>query len=220
MLKYLLLISFAVLALFAPGAARATVLTFDPVNMNFEHVDQAYGDRVTQTPQDGFEYGTGGGFTPNIVVDYGLLPDAIPALWTAGYGDLTNVLFEDQDGNGYLEITLTADAQWAVQLAGFDMAAYSARPAINSISVRDGSGGVLFNVDDVTVTATGHDTYVFSPPLEARTIVIAIDTHNLGTFSDDVAIDNIAFSQVSAPLPVETRTWGGVKALYRAGDPR
>jgi hypothetical protein len=205
----------ALLILLVSSASHATVLTFDPVNMNFEHVSQDYGDRVTMTPQNGFEYGTDAGFTPNVEVDYGLLPTAIPALWTTGYGDLTNVLYEDQDGYGYLEITLTADPLWNVQLHGFDMAAYSNVNPINSVTVRDGVGTVLFNQNNVSITASGHDSFTFDPPLQAATIVIAIDTHNLGTVSDNISIDNITFGQLSVPLPVEASTWGSVKALFR-----
>ncbi|MDH4038701.1 MAG: hypothetical protein OEX18_14000 [Candidatus Krumholzibacteria bacterium] len=195
--------------------ARATVLTFDPVALNFEAVSQDYGDRVTTTPENGFEYGTAGGFTPNIVVDYGVLPEALPALWTAGYGDLVNVLFENQDGYGHLEITLTADALWNVVLDGFDMAAYSSVGTINSVSVRDGAGTELFSQTDVQITNTGHDTFSFAPALQGQVLIIAIDTQNLGSRSDDIAIDNITFGQIASPNPVESKTWGGVKALFR-----
>jgi hypothetical protein len=195
---------------------RALVLTFDPVAMNFERVNQDYGDRVTMTPQNGLSYGTDNGFTPNIVVDYGILPDAIPSYWIVGYGDLTNVLYEDQDGFGYLEVTFTADDNWDVLLHGFDMAAYASVNPINGVSVRDGYGNVLFSASDVPVAATGHDTYTFDPPLQGHVLIVAFDAHNLGTLSDDIAIDNIAFSQTSDTLPVHTSTWGAVKALYRS----
>jgi hypothetical protein len=204
-----------VLAAFAPTAAHALVLTFDPVNLNFERIDQSYGDRVTMTPQDGFFYGTDGGFTPHIEVDYGVLPEALPSLWMTGYGDLINILYEDQDGYGQLEVTLTADPLWNVLLHGFDMAAYSAVGPINSVSVRDGLGNVLFMESDVQIVATGHDAFVFDPPLQGQTLVIAVDSGNLGTTSDNIGIDNIEFSQLSVPLPVQATTWGGVKALYR-----
>jgi len=199
----------------APGApARATVLTFDPVAMNFERVNQDYGDRVTMSPQDGLSYGTGGGFTPNVLVDYGILPEAIPSYWTVGYGDLTNVLFEDQDGYGYLEVTLTADSGWDVFLYGFDMAAYANVSPVNSVSVRDGVGNVLFSEGNVAIPASGHLSFAFAPVLQAHVLIVAIDAHNLGSLSDDIAIDNIAFGQTNA-LPVKMSTWGRVKALYR-----
>jgi hypothetical protein len=210
--------AFATLALAAlvPPPARALVLTFDPVTSNFERIDPGYGDRVTATPQNGFSYGTDGGFTPNVVVEYGVLPEALPSLWKTGYGDLTNILFEDQDGYGHLEVTLTADVHWNVVLWGFDMAAYSAVAPINGVTVRDGQGNVLFSAPGAQIPSSGHGVFAFDPPLEAPVLIIAVDSHNLGTFSDNIGIDNISFGQISAPMPVRSTTWGKVKALYRA----
>jgi hypothetical protein len=209
------LAALVVSSLMHASPARGLVLTFDPVSMNFEHVNQDYGDRVTMTPQNGLSYGTDGGFTPNIVVDYGILPTAIPSYWQVGYGDLVNVLYEDQDGYGYLEVTFTADSNWDVQVSGFDMAAYALVNPINSVTVRDGYDTVLFSQTDVLIPATGHLAFTFDPPLQGHILIVAFDAHNLGTLSDDICIDNIEFSQTSDLLAVETSTWGRVKALYR-----
>jgi hypothetical protein len=200
-------------ALAAPAAALE--LTFDPVEENFQPVDQAYGDRVTQTPQDGFSYGIAGGFTPNVEVSYGPIPPAMPHLWTTGYGDLVNVLYEDQDGFGQLEVTFSADPGWRVELHGFDMAAYSTVAPIRRLEVRNGAGDVLFAQDDVAVPHAGHVTFTFDPPLAARWIVLSFDSGNLGSQSDNVCLDNIAFSQAEAALPVEAVSWGRVKSRYR-----
>ncbi len=83
------------------------------------------------------------------------------------------------------------------------------------MSVRDGQGTVLFSQSDVPTTAIGHDTPTFSPPLQAQVLIIAIDTCSLGATGDNVAIDNIAFCQFSAPNPVESKIWCGVKTFYR-----
>jgi len=113
--------------LFALGAlsdeSNASVLTFDidPIS-NFLNIDQDYGDNITATTIGGFSYGADEGFTPNVNVSYG---DSDPALWTTGYGDLTNVLFEDADNSGILEITFTADPGYAVSLHGFELASFS-----------------------------------------------------------------------------------------------
>ena len=102
-----------------PQAALASILTFDqdPPITNFERVDQAYGDRVTSTTMPGnFLYGEAGeGFTPNVVVDYGPT-GSLPSLWTTGYADLVNALFEDQDGFGVLEVSFTADPGFNVNI--------------------------------------------------------------------------------------------------------
>jgi len=205
----------APMLLFLAAPAQALVLTFDPVNRNFEHVSQSYGDRVSATPQDGFSYGTEDGFTPNVEVDYGLLHEAVPALWTAGYGDLVNVLFEDHDGIGLLEVTFTADPGWNVALHSFDMAAYSVVGPINSVSVRDGQGAILFAQNSVSVPVSGHATFSFDAALTGQVLILAFDSSNLGSQSDDVCFDNIRFSQFEAPVPVEPVTWGRIKALYR-----
>ena len=48
-----------------------TVLTFDPVAANADALSINYGHRVTGASQDGFNYGTAGGPTPNVFVSYG-----------------------------------------------------------------------------------------------------------------------------------------------------
>jgi hypothetical protein len=195
--------------------AGALELTFDPVDHDFQRIDQGYGDRVTTTPQDGMEYGTAEGFTPNVETSYGPIPPALPSLWRVGYGDLVDVLFEDQDSWGVLEVTFTADPQWNVALHGFDMAAYRSVGPIRSLQVRDGAGTVLFTESDVSIPAVSHRRFEFDPPLEAHVLVLAFDSGNLGQHSDDIGMDNIAFSQVSVPLGVEPSSWGRTKALYR-----
>lgn len=195
--------------------ALALELTFDPVERNFERINQAYGDRVTQIPQGGFSYGEEGGFTPNVEVGYGPIPRASPSLWTIGYGDLVNVLYEDADGFGHLEITFTADPRWSAALHGFDLAAYSVIDPINGWSVRNGAGTVLVSESDVAVPYPGHLSYSFDPPLEAATLVLELDSANLESQSDNVCVDNIVFSQVEAPLAIDPASWAGLKSLYR-----
>lgn len=197
----------------AANSAHALELIFDPVDFNFELVDQAYGDRVTMTPQLGFEYGIAHGFTPNVEVAYGP-QGAQPKLYTTGYGDLVNVLFDDLDGFGHLEVTLAADETWEVVLHGFDMAAYSAVGPINAVRVRDGAGTALHVETDVLISASTHTTFAFDPPLRARVVIIEIDSSNLGTRSDDIGIDDIVFGQEMAPVPVERTSWSGVKSRY------
>lgn len=214
-IRLAVLATFVASAILAASAvpARALVLIFDPVPIIFDPVDQAYGDRVTMTPQGGDEYGTAHGFTPNVEVAYG--PDgAQPKLYTTGYGELVNVLFEDLDGFGHLEITLSADPTWEVVLHGFDLAAFSAVAPIEAVRIRDGASNELFAQSGVPISSSTRTTFGFDPPLRAPVVIVELDTSNLGSRSDDVGIDNIAFGQEVAPVPIQWLSWGGVKHRY------
>ncbi|HKS37006.1 MAG TPA: Ig-like domain-containing protein, partial [Verrucomicrobiae bacterium] len=70
-------------------ALRPTVLTFDITGIaDHQNVNQNYGDRVTNNVMGPFRYGGVNPLTPNVTVGYGTI---VPALWTTGYGSLTNV---------------------------------------------------------------------------------------------------------------------------------
>ncbi len=206
----------------AVGAnAEATILTFDISGIsNFQSVNQSYGDNVTATTMGGVGYGVGAeGFTPNVAVTYGTND---PALWTSGYGNLTNVLFEDQDSTGILTVTFTAEAGFDAVLYGFDLAAYTTAfasdPVVQSITVKDGFGASLFTQAGGTVSRTGHSSLDFSAaPLVGSTLVVTVDARNLGGLNDDIAVDNLRFGQQAAvPEPVSMLTLSiGAVALLR-----
>lgn len=188
---------------------EATILTFDqdPPIGNFEAVNQSYGDRVTTTSAPGnYQYGVGPeGFTPNVVASY-LPSEAVPALWSTGYGNLTNILFKDADGFPTLQVVLTADPGFLTQLYEFDMAAFSSAfssdPAINYIRVLDSEGNELFRQNNAVISETTHTTFDFSAALLTDdVIVIEFDSINLGGLSDDIALDNIRFGETVVPEP-------------------
>ncbi|MBX3096287.1 MAG: PEP-CTERM sorting domain-containing protein [Fimbriimonadaceae bacterium] len=195
--------STAILALAV--ASQATILTFDIDGIsNFQNMNQAYGDNVTATTMGGFHYGVGAeGFTPNVSAQYGT---GDPALWTTGYGDMTNVLFEDQDNAGILTITLSAGAGIDVVLYSFDLAAYtsafSSDPTVQSITVTDASNNALFSQTNGTVSKTTRTAFDFtSSPLVASSLKITVDARNLGSLNDDIAADNIVFGEQAVPEP-------------------
>jgi len=203
------------------ASAEATVLTFDITGIgNFQSVNQNYGDNVTATTMGGFSYGVGAeGFTPNVAATYGTND---PSLWTTGYGNLTNVLFEDQDSTGILTVTLTASAGFDAILYSFDLAAFttafSVDPVVQSITVKDGSANTLFSQGNGTVSRTAHSSLDFtSAPLVASTLIITVDARNLGGLNDDIAVDNVRFGQqASVPEPASLAALGlGVLALVR-----
>lgn len=177
-----------------------TELIFDIAGTgNFSSIDQGYGDRVTTEVMGNFTYGGSGGFTPNVEVSYG--PErAQPTLWTTGYGDLSNILFEDLDNFGILEVTLTADPGYQVSLHRWDMAVFSGDfaqdPVIDRVQVLDEQGNALFDQEMVTISKTTRTQFDHTAaPLTASTIVLRFESGNLGSLSDDVALDNIVFSQ-------------------------
>ena len=186
------------------GGATGTELTFliDGLS-NFALMPGVYGDRVVMLDDGVYHYDEHGeGFTPNVEVSYSDSVGQSPAYWQSGYGDLTEVYFEDADGIGLGEIVLTADYGYEVVLYGFEMAAYSSAfssdPTIRSVSVGGCSSVPLFEVIDPVISETTSTAFDFSDqPLQAREIRVMFDSSNLSGLSDDICIDNLRFGQVA-----------------------
>lgn len=192
-----------VTALFA-SVASATILTFDqkvPVS-NSELVEQAYGDNVTAlTDGNDNSYGVGAeGFTPDVTVTYQGFNGSSPSieLWNTGYGDLTNVLYDEFDFVGRLEIRFEASPGFFVQLYDWDMATYSGSDdTIDFVRVLDGNDNVLANFPDQVISSSTRTSFDFaSDPLTAPVIRLQFDAGNLGGSSDNIGVDNIRFGQV------------------------
>jgi hypothetical protein len=189
-------------AALAAAPAIASVLTFNIDGLgNHGTMPQDYGDRIESADQGIYHYGLDGGTTPNITVSYTKAP-AVPAFWSTGYGDLTNILFDDADNVGQIEIVLTADLGYTVSLTSFDLGAYDGvfnqDPVIDAVSVAHGCGADLFRQDDVAISEKARTTFDFSAePLTGRVIVILVECGNLGGLSDDIGIDNVQFSQAA-----------------------
>lgn len=210
--------------LFGPAAgAHATILTFDISGgvSNGIAVPQGYGDNVTMSPQSGHSYGVGAeGFTPNVTVSYGSLGER-PDLWTTGYGDLTNVLYNEIDGDQTLTVTFTAAAGFNVTLFDFDMASFTGNPVVPGITVRDtDTNNLLFSLGATVVPGTGHTS--ITPNATARELALVINLTGLGGTSDNVGLDNLRFGQsvVStipepATLGILSLGLGGLLALRR-----
>lgn len=214
--------------------ASATVLTFDFGGTNSTQILDSYGDRVGdpnvfQPPS--FSYGSAGGITPNVLVDYKpvlrLGANNSPADPTRVFGDLTNVLYRDRNAPGFspgiLEINLFADPGFLVCLHYFDLAAVfnsvtgagEDLPA-KSIVVADGTGTELFRIDyDIdnppstlipgTLPLRSRRIDFDANPLRGQQLRIRIDLTQLitvgGSKVDRVGIDNIKFSQIPVPAP-------------------
>ena len=159
----------------------------------------------------GHSYGVGAeGFTPNVVVEYGTAGED-PALWTTGYGDLTNVHFNDADGDLTFTVRFTADPGFLVTLFDFDIASFlSAGQTIAGLEVRNGATDAsLFSLGSTFITGATHAQ--IAPNVSANVLILEIDLTGLGSVSDDIGIDNVRFGQSQAE--VETSEAGTLALL-------
>lgn len=188
------------------SASAQSTLDFAPCE-DYQVNNQSYGDRLPATP--------------NVVVDYGPA-DAVPTRWTNAYGDLQCVLYDANNNTGSLEITLTADAGFNVNLRSFDMGGYpNFDYTISSVQVIDAiSNAVLFSQNNVLIqgdsTGPQHTTFSFSPALSGRSLRIRFDASNYLGASDNIGIDNIVFSQ-SVPTAASVSVGGRVTTAKGRG---
>ncbi len=192
-----------------------SMLTFESGQSSYVDLDTSYGQRITSATMGSFSYVGAGSFTPGIVVDY--LPAASMVHAIGDYGLLQHVIYKKEFFATPFEIQLTADAGQEVQLLGFDLAGYTPSDyTVNSVKVLDGLSGELFS--ELNFHVAGERTRIdFSAaPLQSGQITIQIDATNLGSSSDNVAIDNISFEQVAAPQKVDQ---GSVRCSPRNSTP-
>ena len=192
---------FIVTVFYSTNASADVVLTFDQDGIsNFAPIDKDYGDRVVSSPDsNGHAYDLVPAselFTPNVEVEYSAGGSGL-ALWTTGYGDLTNVLFADNFATE-LKIELTADSGFEVGLSGFDLAAFGSDLAVGDIEVLDGSDNVLWSAGPTTTLSSTTRNSFDTSGIFADSLSIVIDLDGLGGNADSAGIDNIQFSQRSA----------------------
>ncbi len=226
-------------ALAAMGCAalpgQATVLEFDQIRVGGNVVptisgngpEPDYGDKVTGSPMNvsggQFTYGHAGeGFTPNIVADFfaGSATDLLRprvTLWHDSYGDLVNVLIGNNSSLS-LNVRLTADPGFTVQLHHFDLAGWvNTDYAIAAVRVFDGAGELLSQSGvDIEGDFSGprHTSFDFAAPLSAAVLQIQVDYGNLpGGQQDNIGIDNIRFGQNPPPAV----PWPATSVLLLAG---
>lgn len=186
-------------------AAHATILTFDIDNNQPNAVlamNQAYGDNVAVLVQGNATYGVGAeGFTPDIVTAYaGGAAGANLTRWTTSYGDLVNILENEDDGDTLLQVKFTAQNGKQIRLYGFDLAGWPTTDyTIPNVSVQ-GAANNLFSQNNVLVQGDGvgpqHTTFNFVGGLfGGSSLTINISLAGLGGNSDNIGIDNIRFGQ-------------------------
>lgn len=167
----------------AAAAVQATQLTFDTYNST------TYGDRVTDF---GLGYGSAGGATPNITLDFVPANGAPFSVYTSGYGPLRHALgHTNYDVPG--QVRFTPDPGWDVVLQGVDIAAWSSASYANSrIRIVDGSGTTRY---DSGLFTFGPNTVLQLPAAPIRSSgPLTLFVNDFG----DLGIDNVVFSQVSS----------------------
>lgn len=198
----------AALICLGPASAGATVLTFDFGGMTQDQIPDDYGDRVITTNDlvNGFMYGMGNGFTPNVVVDYAA-DTGFFDLWETGYGDLENALGHtlfEQTG----EIVLTPDPGFRVTLNSFDVAGWLTQTEWpdSQVLILDAVGNILFDSGLITISSTGHVSFPGSPVSSAT--ALRIQLVNFG----DLGLDNVNFDQSLVPIPAAVWLFGSALA--------
>lgn len=195
----------------------ATILIFEAGLNDGQTIPGTYGDRVNSVSDGVFNYGVGSElFTPNIVASYG--PDSNDVdFWSTGYGDLSGVIYREDERFGILALTLTADPGFGVSLLGFDLASYGGdNNAINSVTVFDENNSILFFEKDVFVLgADSHTDIDFIDPIAGNSLTVQIDSANLGQFSDRIGLDNVLFGQFE--LEANNIDEPGVPILFAVG---
>ena len=195
-------LAFALLTSLVSLANAQVTLTFDQSGGVIDSIliDQTYGDRVVSSPDsNGHLYGvSGSSTTPNVEASYSALD---PNLWTTGYGDLTNVYYDETDFSDGFSLTLTADAGFEVGLFGFDAAAFFGDEIAPEVAITDGNGNVLWSQTNAEIDSTTHTSFDFVDGIFANSLSIEIDLTGLGGSSDNIGIDNISFVQQTAAVP-------------------
>jgi hypothetical protein len=186
-------------------AALATVLTFDNANVGpFNSIPTNYGSRVNASGTDesgSINFDLTLGATPNIAVQmytasYGDNTwNQLYALfrWASDYANLTSVAYHGS-GEG-ARIVLTADAGYQVRLHQFQMGGYLANQTLPFLQVLV-DGNPVYTQTNVLISGTTANTFAFDPnAVKGRVIEIRFGNNN------NVAIDNIAFSQTGGCEP-------------------
>lgn len=210
-----------VAALLGSAGAEATVLTFDS-SVGFS---ESYGDRVGAAVEGDFSYGSAHGFTPNVTIEYIEDAQSLYSIVPSGYSTLTNVLKMNSAVNSSegFAIRLRADAGYLVAFHGFDVATTDPIYNTGEIAVADAFGRVVLGGEDIDVGA-GVLSMGNAFPVVSREITIRVGyyTPNDGTYP--VAVDNIAFGQISRRAHQRARakngsavesSWSEVKGLFR-----
>lgn len=199
-MKRLLTIGMVAVAAFS----QATILTFDVTgNTVGVFMDDAYGDNVTAATMGNFGYDISNGITPDVTVSYSGGTAGQLSWWSTGYSDLTNVIYYEPDGSSPMRVTFTGSNGQNAVLNSFDLGNFGGEVTLPGLTVRDGSGNLLWSALNVTVPIFTSPALNFNVGgVAAEVLVLEVDLTGLGSSSDNIGLDNISFSQEPVPEPM------------------
>ncbi|ARU40979.1 hypothetical protein CCB80_07410 [Armatimonadetes bacterium Uphvl-Ar1] len=196
--------------------SQATVLTFDITgNSNGNFLDQGYGDNVAAATVGNFGYDISNGTTPDVTVDYSRSDSGSLSWWSTGCSDLTNVIYNENDGDPLLRITFTASNNQNVVLNSFDIGNFGGAVTLPGLSLKDGNGLTLVQLIDVPIPSFSSPASTFIiGGFASQVLVLELDLTGLGGNSDNIGLDNISFSQEAVPEPATMLGLAAVGAWF------
>lgn len=201
-------LALTLLALAAAHRASATVLVFNNdigldliADSGLNNSGNNYGNRVAASSQSDFEYGSTGGFTPNVAITYGTNPTgSVFHGFINGYGDLDHGVYATSQTSDFIfELTLTADLGTLINFSSFDVAGFGDNNRTANVTVLDEGNAVLFSQPAISIKVLGHDT--FNPNVQGDVLKIRLQAVAPNAGNSAIGLDNITFSQVAVPEP-------------------
>lgn len=192
----------------APNAIAAVLIFKNDVGGGFANdnpVVANYGDNIATAVQDGFSYGTTGGFTPDVLVSY-----SGEAIYNSDYGDLGSVVYAT---GPTLTITFTATVG-TVSLDSFDMAAFTGSPNQTIPTITVSNGLTTYAQTGLVAPVAGRSSVNFTGNPSAAagatvTLTIAGAENGLSGFS------NFQFSQIPEPASGGLLGMGALALMIR-----
>lgn len=192
----------AVLGTYKVGNLAGSKLTFSKLGTNQDSIPQTYGDRLVTTP--------------NITASYSAFAagNGVWKFYELGNWNLGGAAFLDSGGseqvtgtNTIYELTLTPDTNFGVILSAFELLDFADNDG-NGQSVRWELKNALG-----TVLHTGLANIADGARLQIETLMSAplyesltLRLQHLGGSRNDLAVDNIAFSQIPEPSTIALTT--------------
>lgn len=166
-----------------------------------------------------FHYGTAGGLTPDVTVEYLGAPGNSQQdvnFWQTGYSDLVNVIEYEPDGQASYGVQFSASNGQAVTLTSFDLGNWGGAVTLAALTVRNAAGGILWQQTNISVPDSSQPHLSFAPNVTGTTLLLTVDLGGLGSESDNIGLDNLQFSQSPVPEPGTMAALGcGVAAMLR-----
>ncbi|MFM9874203.1 MAG: PEP-CTERM sorting domain-containing protein [Fimbriimonadaceae bacterium] len=201
-MKRILILAFGAVS----AVSQATIFTFDIDQLgNGSALPQGYGDNVTSANMGTFHYEIANGTTPDILVSYAGSPGGQTDVnwWSTGYSDLTNVMEYEPDGAPVFSVTFTGTNGANAVLNSFDLGNFGASVILPGLTVRNGSGTILWQQTNIAVASSSSPHLSFNVGgLSASVLTLEVNVAGLGGNSDNIGLDNISFSQDSVPEPI------------------